>query len=532
MNKRYIDIDSDTRVGYNYVKSKYYVTNKSYTTYRSTIALIQGVLSSLDITNITDTQLADLRDNLETLNSVSYTWSDTGSYIKTIQFNEFSDHPLVLDCEKSKLYVMNSTLIYDLTINESVTSVRIPYLCSYYKANLGLNITTTDMLYFYNLLFSYYSPVVYNQIKTPDENDEDLLNLYYTNIFVLSNYNKKSPVVYHGAYNALGTSNNTTEGYVASIDSSTQCIVPTEATTLSIGDKITIQGTETVVDGNSYTSDGIYTISDIQDNNIYVEESIPASYIFPFLACNLISVTAEIENIDRSTNTIILRHQVPDTIYVGDTIYIEGTTVTTDYETITCDGTYTVQAIVDKSIIVEEELPTNYTENTGTVHKELLISNISSITSNTKTISLYNNIDYTLTSSNQIMVRNTVTDEHDKYTVSSATTNTITVAENITAYTPQFPLIQLLVPTTETLISVTTSSIEEFPIGDFMLDTFAQAQAYLSTVFVGSMSSYVPSNTILTNINSKVPSTMNISTTTELTEMNLLGLYSKVYRKE
>ena len=30
---RYIDIDQDTRVGYNYIKQQYYVRNKEYYTY-------------------------------------------------------------------------------------------------------------------------------------------------------------------------------------------------------------------------------------------------------------------------------------------------------------------------------------------------------------------------------------------------------------------------------------------------------------------------------------------------------------------
>ena len=52
-NKRYIDIDTDTRVGFNYIKQQFYVTNKEYTTYRNTVADIQEVLAALEITTIT-----------------------------------------------------------------------------------------------------------------------------------------------------------------------------------------------------------------------------------------------------------------------------------------------------------------------------------------------------------------------------------------------------------------------------------------------------------------------------------------------
>ena len=151
-NLRYIQIDDDTRVGYSYVKEKFYVTNKGYTTYRDTIEQIQAVLTSMDITGIPDMEIQALTDSLETLHNVYYTWNDEGSYIKSLQFNDFSENVLVLNCEKKKIYVTNSNIVYDLEINESIKNVRVPYLCSYYKSKLGIDIPQEDMLYFYNLL--------------------------------------------------------------------------------------------------------------------------------------------------------------------------------------------------------------------------------------------------------------------------------------------------------------------------------------------------------------------------------------------
>ena len=46
---RQIQIDSNTLVGYNYIKSQYYVTNRSYTTYRTSTEEILKVLESLGI---------------------------------------------------------------------------------------------------------------------------------------------------------------------------------------------------------------------------------------------------------------------------------------------------------------------------------------------------------------------------------------------------------------------------------------------------------------------------------------------------
>ena len=133
VNKRYIDVDADTRVGFNYIKQKFYVTNKEYTTYRTSIAEIQEVLHALEITDITDEELQNLKDYTEDLYKVTYTLQDTGAYIHTLQFNDFADYPLTLDCEKKKLYIMNSTIIYDLTLNESPRNVRIPRILSFYS---------------------------------------------------------------------------------------------------------------------------------------------------------------------------------------------------------------------------------------------------------------------------------------------------------------------------------------------------------------------------------------------------------------
>ena len=88
-NKRYIDIDEDTRVGYNFIQSKFYVTNKETTTYRSTVADIQKVLRALNIRNITDEQLTLLRSDMEVLTDIYYTLEDNGAYVHTIQFNDF-----------------------------------------------------------------------------------------------------------------------------------------------------------------------------------------------------------------------------------------------------------------------------------------------------------------------------------------------------------------------------------------------------------------------------------------------------------
>lgn len=526
-NIRYIDIDEDTRVGYSYIKGKYYVTNKGYTTYRATIPQIQAVLSALDIETIEDSQLEELSSNEETLHSVYYTWNDTGSYIKTIQFNDFKDNPLTLDCEKKKIYIMNSNIVYDLEVNESVKNVRVPYLQSYYRTKLGLYIDRDDLIKFYNLLRSFYAPTVYNQIATPDELEKDPTNLSYTNVFMLSNYDETSPVVYYGTYNALNKEVPDEADYIERVDANKQVITSVVTlTNLSAGDTIILKGAEDL--DNLYSADGTYTISAIEETSIYVEEPIPTSYEFPHETCSLISVEANIQSISRDTQTITLTELVPDTIFVGDTIHITGTTITTDYETITCDGSYTVQSIEDTSITVEEPIPTNYTGDTGSIYKEVLLGNIKRIQNNT--IYLMKNLTLTILPEAHVNVYDPVAHATNTYTIQSVGQDYITVVETIGNYIPNYPTIQKLVPSSETMITVTKSDLDEFPTGEFLLDNFDQAQAYIQTVAKLPF----PSDIVGANLYNKVAKQYALSepTSTGISYMTLLGLYSKIYVDE
>ena len=265
-NTRYIDIDTDTRVGYNYIKKKYYVTNKGYTTYRPSIETILEVLHALNITSISEADLTPLMEDIETLHAIYYTWQDNGAYIHSLQFNDFKDYALTLDCEKAKLYIMNSTTVYDLTVNESPKVVRVPQLCNFYKRTLGLEISQTDMLYFYNLLLNFYKPTCYNQIITTEKPHA------YGNTFLLSNYDKTSCAVYNCLFNALGTSqpNPAPIGYISSINNETNTIsliYPYTKENLQVGDKIKLYGTNITISDTEYTDDGIYTIQNIPDTH-------------------------------------------------------------------------------------------------------------------------------------------------------------------------------------------------------------------------------------------------------------------------
>ena len=526
-NKRYIDIDDDTRVGYSYIKSKFYVTNKGYTTYRTTIPQIQAVLHSLNITSIPDEDLEKLKSEIETLHTIYYTWHDTGSYIKTLQFNDFEEYPLTLNCDKKKIYIMNSNIVYDLEVNESVKNVRVPYLCTYYKTKLGLEISQKDMLYFYNLLYTFYKPVVYNQIALPDELEDDLTNLSYTNMFFISNYNGSSRATYYGTYNALNKSILTDAGYINSVNANNQYIeTVVNLDNLSEGDTVVVEGTEEP--NSQYSANGTYTISAIEENKIYVEETIPTSYVFPHRTCSLISTEVQIQAISRASQTITLSSPVPSSIFVGDTIQVTGTTQNVEYETITCDGSYTVASIGEYEITVEEQIPTDFIsteEQKGYVYKEVFLSNVRREEGNT--IYLLKDITLTILPNAKINVYDPVDYSTNTYTMASYTTDSITVSEDLPTYIPAYPMLKKSEPSTETLVTVTETDLEHFPIGEFLLDDFDQACEYIKTASNGV---WYPKPIIGYNLYGKVAKVYPIEETdTGITSMHLRGLFSKIY---
>lgn len=544
INKRYIDIDANTRVGFNYIKQKYYVTNKEYTTYRTTIPEIQEVLNALEITSITDSEIQALHDYIENLYKVTYTLQDTGSYIHTLQFNDFEEYPLTIDCEKKKLYIMNSTIIYDLALNESPRNVRIPRILSFYKNTLGLFISTQDMRYFYSLLLSYYYPTCYNQIAYNEETEK----YFYNNKFLLSNYSNTSNATYICTYNPNNNATYAEVGYVIGANTTYNTITLSENITmedLKDYNKIIVKGTTTEIDGSEYSADGEYTITDIEDNVIHVNETIPFSYEFPYKECYVLAANYTITAMSRQNRTITL-NSAPTNILVGDVILVSGATVTSSpYETISCNGTYTVETINGNTITVEEEIPTDYA-GSAVLIKEVFISNISKIYN--KKLTLTDTTDLDLTGAT-IMTHTLVDGETtiENYTVSAYTSNTITVSESISAYNfiNTCPKLYIPVPTTtenvEVLIDVTSVSenaAEIFPLGEFMVDSFEQCQSYIGTL-AGLV---IPSASIKENLYTEVPSSVELGEIPDLTtaiegdniscsieSMNLRGLYSKVY---
>ena len=565
LKKRYIDIDGNTRVGYNYLKQQFYVTNKSYTTYRDNDELIKVVLATLGITEDTYPEVIEnlpaLQSTYEELYKVYYTLQDTGAYIHTIQFNDHEEYPLTIDCEKGKLYIMNTSIIYDLTVNESARSVRVPRILSYYRDTLGLVIEDTDMYYFYSLLVSYYYPTCYNQIGL----NEDTNEYFYNNKFLLSNYSGTSPAVYNCTYNPNNNAPQTMLTHVIATDSTNNTITtstPIAEESLLGYNKVRVEGTQELIDGTEYTADGTYTIDNIEDTTITVTDTIPFTYTFSYKECYVVDSSYTISSMDATGYTITLS-ATPTNLKVGDVIIVTGATVTTPYETISCNGSYTIsqvgvissEGVEDKNtIVVEEPIPTNFTGTGATLIKEIFISNISTIEDNT--ITLTDTTDLTLTGANIYI--HTIENEETTmtpYTVDSNTSTTITVEENIPDYNYEdtCPVLYLPIPDktqdTEVLIDVTSVSDnakDVFPTGEFLTDTYEQCIAYINTLagLPPSATDQRYITTIKDNLYKKVPEEITLQTNIKdytkagqqyvscsLDTMYLKGLYSHVYNE-
>lgn len=515
--------DEDTVIGYNYEAKLYYVTNKGTKTTRPTkeealliLKIIVGA-NPLDTDSqpITLDRLQDLHDAYESLQTLSYSLADNGEYIHTIQLNTYETHPLTIDLKAKKLYVMNSDLIFDLTLDEH-KDYRVPYLVNYYKDKLGLLITSEQMLALYDYLFTYYKPHYYIEI-TPRATKQD--TLYYSNTIKLSNPDDSAPVGLTLTYNPNNIYNpSTSYKDVVYMNQNTRTIQLTEdiPTDLQTEDKVLITNAVTIINEQPFTADGTYTVTGIDAPNkiIQVEEPFPVSYEQQYLSCNLVASKTTIASISREDFKITLTNSVPETMQVGDTIYVHGTTQSIDQQSVSADGQYTIVSKSDNALIVQEQLPIDYTGTTAFVYKELPIAYIQSITSGAL-VYLFAEPTVIPSRNDEVSINNAL------YTVDSYTDKVIALTTQPTPYTLEFA--QLHEPTQETLVNieVTSSTLTNVPKGSFIVDDYLQAQAYTSLI---TSQPALPSE--FENLLSKrVPKSISMLDTTA----TFLGLYSEVY---
>ena len=525
---RTIAIDTDTSISYIFPEKVFQINNKETSTTRTTAENAKNVLDIVAPDNEISPQ--DLIDQLvtpmETVNKLSYTWNSTGAYIQTIQFNDYSKYPLALDLDKNKLYIMNSNIIYDLTLNESPTP-RIQYIQAFYSNTLGLLITENDLRKIYDLLYSFYLPTVYNNIA-PRQTDStgNRLPLSYTNTIQLSNNSNTSKATYTLTMNPNNTYTHTQLARILQLQTNVITLASTVPSEIQVGQTLTLYNTNTTVNNTTYTADGDYIVESIKDNTITVNKEFPTPYLYEPPTLNAVAYKSLIESVERETNTITLDNQADlSQFLIGDQIQVKGTTITTEYETLTVDGTYTISDIQAHKIITEEQPLTNYEYNTGTqpyLYKRILVQNISSI--DNKTIVLEDTPLITLEADTPVVV--IYQNKAEEFsTVDTIENNTVVVSDTLTNFENNSGILQKRSASPEVLIEITNSKDEvTMPNTTFMVDSKAQATAYLSLLNTLT----VPTEACYNNSTVKVEETYYINTST-VEYMNLLGLYNEIY---
>lgn len=516
-------------VGYNYLITQFYVTNKDTTTYRNTAEEVKEIIDIVCPDNtISLSAIVQLSVIYETLEALYYTLSETGSYISSIQLNDHEEYPLCLNPDTNALFIKNSNLIFNLTLNESI-DLRVGMIQSFYKEHVGIQISLPELREIYNVIVNTYKPYVYNLIT-----DSSTTPVVFSNSFASSNWSKKGKGTYEcvtNPYNTFTNTNTIPTTYIEEINSSTNTITTVNNIPSSLTPNTTISITGTTVEEPTYTysADGEYTIQSVTDNTIVTKEAIASPYTYNYPKAYINNTTITIDSIDRDTATVTLSDTVPDNITIGDIVYINNTQQTINNETVSCDGEYIVGSISENTITLQTQPNTNYTYTEGTqatLTKRTFISNVISIVEDTDTpnyylISLRTPETRTLTINNIVVItyNNTTT----TYTLKSYDEATLTcefLSGELTEYSVDYPLLQIPIPSSEILIQVTESSNpDNFPTGEFLVNNFTQCQEYLATLD----GLVVPTNTVYNNIG-KEP--QNIPASSLLPEIVYKGLFS------
>ena len=516
---REIIVDADTKVGYNFQEKYFYVENKGTRTNRNTKEDILAVLLIVaPSTEVTLEALEDLRTQLEQVTSLSYTWEDTGAFIKTVALNDYDYNPLTIDCPLHKLYIMNTDIVFDLTLNVS-PSLMIDDLISYYQLTLGLDVPYTLMQAIYSLLLSYYSPAVYNKIS-PRENDTS--PLYYSKEVCLSNYSNKGSLTYTLKVNPKDETTLDLLGNIVKIDQDKRLITLINAPSLadfpmSEDKKVYISGISTTVGADTYTNDGTYTYvsKDTANKTMTVAENFPISYSFPYPKAYLTLPTTNIVSIDNPTATVVVASV--ENFDIGDTLTISSATAPEnngDYEIIGINATLNV-------ITLQSVPPKSEANPTAVAYVKQYIGEVLAISSPDKLITFTNPLLVTPEYEQYIIIEG-LTSTSLTYQVSTTSTNTITTLTTPEAYTPSYPTLSYNAQANTVSVNITYSTISNLPVGEFYVDDNAQCEAYIG---LSDIPAYNPI-TYLPNVTLEVPNTIG--------ELNgiptiLKGLYTEVY---
>lgn len=591
---RQIIIDEDTLVGYDYQTDRFYVVNKGTTTYRNGTGtdeqtgkeLIKAVLDIVAPDNtVTLEDLQELYDNPELLTETSYTLSDTGAYRASVQINDYFDNPIVLEAEKHALYIKNTELNFNLTLNEPMKT-RVEILIKYFRDNFGILLTTEQVTNIYEFLIDTYKPTVYNLIE--DITTEPII---YSNKFRTSNYTNKKyksntypanficHVDYICSTNPYNIFHKPNIADIILVEPSYNKITYINGTedisSLEAGDTVYITGTTVTEDTYTYTADGEYTVAsvDTEKGEIVTTEAISSSYVFPYpQGYALLGVTG-ITKIDREESSIEIPTAIPDIMTIGSIIEVRGTQQEIEGTVVSCDGIYTIASVdtEHRLIYTQETMPTSYTYSgsgtQATVSKQQFIGEVKSAIY-TDNHTPYDTLPFqafvTLTFTQDLPVTPTdyyvempdgtrtyytkynmgytvagITEEARAYTLCGTITS-YTGTEPLKNYTPVYPHLQASIPDTAILIQVVNSdNTDLMPTGNFVVDNFEECQDYLKlykevTTEETIYYSLIPSETIYNNIGEEVGEDITFKGSSYPLRQTyvFLGLYSLVYKDE
>lgn len=546
---RRITIDTDTSVSYIFKDAIYEIQNKGTTTQRTNVNDAFNVLKVVaPTTTVTKNDLISLANTYELLTSLSYTLNSTGSYIHTIQFNDYKEYPLTLDAEKGKMYIMNSNVMFDLTLNVSNTD-RVLSISDFYYRTLGLQLFTlngntrdySNVAFLHDLLLSYFTPTTDNNtVNTLVEEDTENNSLKYTNKIYSSNYSKQLPLTYTLTLNPNNTytPSTTQQAHILQLQENIITLTTTTPDWVHVGDMLNLSNVNTTVNGTTYTADGNYTVTGIEDNTITVSENFPTPYLYQPPTLNLVAYKSFIEAISREDNTITVDNQTDlSSLLIGDIITVTGTIIDTGLERLTVDGNYTISAIHGHTITVEEQPITNYSYSTGTqpyLYKSMFIGNVASIVkgTTTSTITLESNpLIETLTNSEIYLRRQDNTIQY-LTTTAPITSNTIEVTPNIDTWESNIGILAKREPSTEVLITITDSSNTKMPNTSFIVDTHEQATQYISLLETLP----TPAEICYNISNTYVPKYYKDKAGTEVVidgiKLECIGLYDNIYTGE
>lgn len=540
---REIRIDLDTVVGFDFEKQYYYITNKNTTTTRTAV---QDTLDVLDIVapdhTITENGLISLAQDMEALTDLYYTWEDTGAYIKAIQLNDYSKYPLVLDGNKKKIYILNSTIIFDLTLNDGLRP-RLEQVQAFYRDTLGLYVNLKDLEVLYKTLVSFYNPVCYNTITINQDYTSENYTLQYDNTLKLSNYRGTSLATYTCTLNPTNQYNHTPIGSIKNITDNVITLTAEVPTEVHVGSLINIINADTTIDTTTYSANGTYTVQSVTNNQITTTENLPADFNVTLPTLNIVAYKNTISAINSEAQTITLTNSA-EGFSIGDTIVVQDTVIQTDYETLSVDGFYSIIGIEDNILYVDEQPTTDYTSTSETayVYKPITIGEVIAIEDNT--ITLGDNPPSTLTTDTPIVVFTTTTTQEKPIMQYAEVLNvydtTLLVDTSLIDNVQKYGVLRNSTPFPYTLIKVENSKREDIlPNGEFMVDTPEQAIEYIGLLktlvqpinieegeeaytYIGNFTScgmQVPSTYMITD---HISSGIN-------PEMECLGVYSKVY---